>query len=299
MISDVAKDHIKNISQLVSLTLAGAKVKSLTIQERDVEFGIRPQIHLLLRANTGSLKSTILNEVYRLLRSNGFQNVVKLDEITRPGLVGTIDGRSMQYVDGAAWIYRNGVILFDEFKFKRKSEDWIAFLKLLEDQEYGRKIGTISSDRREADGDLYLIVSKGEIRMKTRFSAIIATMKRFETTASDYFKAFVNRCIPYEYNFTIQEIKDILMGGNLLKLKEFKVKDNIYVDRRRYSRILNFVEENITKDIVGQEIFARVVNDIVRVYAIIGRFDKDLFKKIIEWKADAYGRIGIIIRGGG
>jgi len=298
MISDVAKDHIKNISLLVSLVLASAKIKSITIQEKEKEYNIRPQIHLLLRANTGSLKSTILNEVYRLLRNNGFQNVVKLDEITRPGLVGTID-RNMQYVMGAAWMYRNGIILFDEFRFKRKAEDWIAFLKLLEDQEYGRKIGSLSINKEEHDGDLYLKVESGEIRVKTRFAAIVATMKRFETASSDYFKAFINRCIPYEYNFTIQEIKEILRGGNLLKLKEFSVEENIYIDRNKYYKILDFTEENIPKDIVGQENFARAVNDIVRVYAIVKKFDKDLFKKIINWKTDAYSRIGIAIRGGG
>jgi hypothetical protein len=298
MISDVARDHIKNISLLVSLVLASAKIKSITIQEKEKEYNIRPQIHLLLRANTGSLKSTVLNEVYKLLRNNGFQNVVKLDEITRPGLVGTID-RMMQYVYGAAWMYRNGIILFDEFRFKRKAEDWIAFLKLLEDQEYGRKIGSLSMDKEEYDGDLYLIIKSGEIRLKTRFAAIVATMKRFETASSDYFKAFINRCIPYEYNFTIQEIKEIIRGGNLLKLKEFNVEESIYIDRNKYYKILDFVEENIPKDIVGQENFARAVNEIVRVYAIVKKFDKDLFKKIINWKTDVYSRIGIAIRGGG
>jgi hypothetical protein len=299
MISNVARDHIKNISLLVSFTLASSKIKSVTIQERDREYSVRPQLHLLLRANTGSLKSTILNEVYKVLRNNGYERVTKLDEITRPGLVGTIDPKLMQYVEGAAWIYRNGIILFDEFRFKRKSEDWIAFLKLLEDQEYGRKIGFMSINRTDYDGDLYLVVQNGEIRLKTRFAAIVATMKRFETASSDYFKAFINRCIPYEYNFTIQEIKEILRGGNLLKLKEFKVDERIYIDRDKYYKILDFVEENISKDVVGQENFARAVNDIVRVYAIVKRFDKDLFKKIIQWKTDAYGRIGIAIRGGG
>jgi hypothetical protein len=59
-----------------------------------------------------------------------------LDEATAPGLVGTIDSRTFQFIPGLAWTGRNRLILMDEFKIRRKTDDWIVFLKLLEDQYY-------------------------------------------------------------------------------------------------------------------------------------------------------------------
>ena len=78
--------------------------------------------------------------------------------------------------------FRNGLLLLDEFRFKRQSDDWIVFLKLLEDQTYARKLGVFSSTINLQDGDLYLRQENGQIEMKTRFATVLATMYRSSAT---------------------------------------------------------------------------------------------------------------------
>lgn len=103
--------------------------------------------------------------------------------------------------------FRNGLLLLDEFRFKRQSDDWIVFLKLLEDQTYARKLGVFSSTINLQDGDLYLRQENGQIEMKTRFATVLATMRDFKRVSSQEFKAFVNRRITYEYNPTLDELE--------------------------------------------------------------------------------------------
>jgi hypothetical protein len=113
------------------------------------------------------LKSTVLAAIGK------HEGTPVLDEITRAGLVGTVDQRVMQVIPGAAWTYRKGILLLDEFRFKRQSDDWIVFLKLLEDQTYARKPGVFSSTINLQDGDLYLKQENGQIEMKTRFALVL------------------------------------------------------------------------------------------------------------------------------
>jgi hypothetical protein len=288
-----AKEHLDNISRLTSLAVASAKIRKLTLyEEKNKPVEIRPQLHILLRAPTGAMKSTIL----RLIREQTGSEIV--DEATRAGLVGTIDQKTMQVVPGSAWTQRRKVLLFDEFRFRRKTDDWTVFLKLLEDQTYSRKLGMFSVPMMLEDGDLYFTQKDGQLNLKTRIVYVIATMKRFESHSGMEFKAFVNRCVPYEYSFNLDEIESILKGGSAFNLATYKPDEEVEIKKETYFRILKFVRHNLptetTEDeAASEENYARTVGDICRIHAIEDNTSWRFAKKIIGWKLHAYKSVGI------
>lgn len=282
------KKHMQNISKLVSISLASSKVKKLEIQQKEGIFQMRPQLHLLLRASTGSMKSTILRAIASSL------NIEIHDSITTPGMVGSIDNQSKMFIPGTAWYSRNNMLLMDEFRFRRKTDDWQVFLKLMEDQTFSKKLGIFTPDNdKERDGDLYTIVKDSRIMMKTRFSLVIATMKRFESQKGDDFKAMINRCLPYEYELSLDEIQHILSGKKFIEMEKIiDVKPELYVKSEDYSKILNMVRKNMPDTNSGKENFARTVGDITRIFAITHKYNEKFFKEIAHWKIDVYDKIG-------
>jgi len=287
-----AKEHLANISHLASLAIGSAKIRKLTLHQRKESKQIRPQIHVILRAPTGSLKSTVLAAIGK------HEGRTVLDEITRPGLVGTVDQRVMQVIPGAAWTCRNGILLLDEFRFKRQSDDWVVFLKLLEDQTYARKLGVFSSTINLQDGDLYLRQENGQIEMKTRFAAVLATMRDFKRVSSQEFKAFVNRCIPYEYNPTLKELESIAKGAELIKIKEYNPDQEVEINRSTYLRIIKFVHDHMSvrDTATARQNYLRIVGDLCRIHAVEDSMSWKFAGQIINWKIDAYNQIGLYYR---
>jgi hypothetical protein len=287
-----AKEHLANISHLASLAIGSAKIRKLTLHQEKGSKQIRPQIHVILRAPTGSLKSTVLAAIAK------HEGRPVLDEITRPGLVGTVDHRTMQVIPGAAWVYRNGLLLLDEFRLKRQSDDWIVFLKLLEDQTYTRKIGVFSSTVNLQDGDLYLRQENGQIEMKTRFAAVVATMRNFKRVSSQEFKAFVNRCITYEYNPTLDELENIAKGADLIKIKEHNPDQEVEINKSTYLRIIRFVHDHVcvSDTATARENYLRIVGDLCRIHAVEHNMSLKFAGQIINWKIDAYDQIGLYYR---
>jgi hypothetical protein len=287
-----AKEHLENISHLLSVAIGSAKIRKLTLHQRKGPKQIRAQMHVILRAPTGAVKSTILSAVAK------HEDRPVLDEITRPGLVGTVDQRVMQLIPGAAWEYRNGLLLFDEFRFRRQSDDWVVFLKLLEDQTYTRKLGVFSSTIKLEDGDLYLRQENGQIEMKTRFAVVLATMRDFRRVSSQEFKAFVNRCIPYEYDFTLDELADIAMGADVINIKEYDLDEEVEINRHTYFEIAEFVRKcmSICDTATVRQNYLRTVGDLCRIHAVEGYLSYKFARQVINWKIETYNQIGLYYR---
>jgi hypothetical protein len=284
------KENLANIQMLLGASMASAKIKQVTLQEARGNFNLRPQIHLILRSATGSMKSTVLNEISKQLQ------VPVITETTIPGLVGTVDNETHQWIPGAAWNARNSMLLLDEFKFDRHADSWLPFLALLEDQRYNRRLGIFSSTTEHRDGDLSLIFRNGEINLKTRFSCVMASMKRFQHVTSDQFRAFVNRCIPYEYQFNEEQLAGFVQGKYRVNIPEYEPEPEAYIPRRKYYGFVKFVTHTIKTYPASQEAktenFLRSVGDICRLYAATGKVDRDFWRKVIWWKLSVYDKIG-------
>jgi hypothetical protein len=286
----ILKHQIADLEQLLGAAIASAKIKRLTLQEAHENFNLRPQIHLILRSPTGSMKSTVLGMISKQL------NVPVITETTIPGLVGTVDSDTHQWIPGAAWTARNSMLLLDEFKFDKHADSYIPLLALMEDQRYNRRLGLFSVPTEHTDGDLSLIYQNGEVNLKTRFSCVVASMKRFERFSSDFFKAFVNRTIPFEYEFSNEALRGFAEGKFQLNIPDYKPQPEVFIPRRKYFGFIRFVERTIKTYPASQEAkaenFLRSIGDVCRLYAATGKEDWDFWRKVIWWKLSVYDKVG-------
>lgn len=290
----LAQHQITDLEKLLGAAIASAKIKHLTLQETHSNFDLRPQIHLILRSPTGSMKSTVLGMISKQLQ------VPVITETTIPGLVGTVDSDTHQWIPGAAWNAKNSMLLMDEFRFDKHAESYIPLLALLEDQRYNRRLGLFSVATEHIDGDLSLIYLNGEVNLKTRFSCVVASMKRFELFRSDFFKAFVNRCIPFEYQFNYEALTGFAQGKYRLNIPDYGPKPEVFIPRRKYFKFIEFVKRTIKTYPASEdskaENFLRSVGEVCRLYAATGREDRNLWRKVIWWKLSTYERIGLAYR---
>lgn len=111
------------------------KVKKIMIEEK---YGIhypRPQQHVLLIANYGLNKSTLLKILYKLLK----EDMIIVDDTTKPALLGTIT-RDSKYVEGVISKASGKVLGIDEWDslnyYAQK-----ALLSPLENQTINRTLG--------------------------------------------------------------------------------------------------------------------------------------------------------------
>ena len=283
--------HLHNLGELLSISAASASIKSLEIEENNGLFPIRPQLHVIIRAGSGELKSSALNMVKEV-----YPESKSIQTMSTAGLVGSIDSREHRFVAGLAWLARDNIMVLDEFTFTRKS-DWIPWLQLLENQEYSKKTGQYVTEEEQRDGDLYFSVKNGYMNMKTRFVAIIATMRRFEHQRGEDFKALLTRCVPYDYKLTLEEIDYLLDGNCIIDVEKYRPEEEIVIPTSEYLAIKEFVRNKLAVTTAStRAIFARAVNDCIRIHAVQGNADEELLKNVISWKLEAIQKVGADFR---
>lgn len=282
------------MSFLTNTALSSAKVHSLTVEEKTKDYRMRPSFHIMLTAPVGQIKSTVLEEIAQKV------NREVITEITRAGLVGAIDQKTMQFIPGAAWECRNSLLLLDEFTFGRKKEGWEVFLQLLENQKWGKRIGLFSADSCEQDGDLYAKIGKGRIDLKTRFACIVATMRRMEYQRGQSFRAFVTRCVPYYFDLDESVLREIAEGATLYTYKPPEPKADIIIPRKTYSKLLSTADKELKKcgnPDIRKELYMRSIGDLCRAYAVWGKNNINTMRDIVRWKVKAQTAIGSQYRG--
>lgn len=279
----------EDLSFLINSCAATAKIKQIVVEEEEENFLLRSSMHLLLLAPIGQIKSTILSQIA------GQTKREVITEITRAGLVGSLDSKTIQIIPGTAWECRNSLMILDEFSFGRKKEGWEVFLQLLESQSWGKRIGMFSADQRIEDEDLYFNVGKGRIDLKTRFSCIVATMKNFEFQRGQNFRAFVSRCVPFTFNLKEEDLDKIAEGKKLYKVYKYSPEPVVYIKNSKYKQIKRTVWKELKKcslEYVRKELFLRSLGDCCRIYAATGKNDSDIFEKVTSWKVSAQMLIG-------
>jgi hypothetical protein len=241
---------------------------------------IRGNIHLFLRADTGNFKSTILKEL------GSYFKVDTLELITSAGLVGTID-KNQNVIPGEAWRIRNKLLLLDEFNVEGENNSVQPLLSLLEDQKYKKAIGRMTNEQKEVDGDLYFEVKKGELRMKSRFSCVICSMRKIEKNRSMNIEALLSRCVVIPYSLENKEIEQVMNGHQLLTIKKcpFKKTFDFTVKAKDYKRIMECVKSYPGLDMQSQ--YARTVGDCCRAFAVLGKHDDQTYYLITKLHQEA------------
>jgi hypothetical protein len=263
-------DTAEAISTMAYLCYSSSYIRSLKIvQEGGIKL-IRGQMHLFLRANTGSFKSTILRELA------GYFKVGTIELITNAGLVGTID-KNMNVIPGEAWRIRNKLLLLDEFNIEGDSSCVAPLLSLLEDQHYKKAIGRMANEQKEADNDLFFEVKKGEMHVRTRFSCVICSMRKIQKNRSVNIEALLSRCVVVPYSLNDNEIEHVMNGHSLLTIKKcpFKKPFDVTIKAKDYKQILKSVKGYPGLDIQKQ--YARTVGDCCRAFAVLGKHDEQVY----------------------
>ena len=283
-----AWNHGEAISFLINFALDSLKLKTLEVEKRPegkkrLTEPLRPQIHILLQSKKGSFKSTILRQIGK------DREMPVFTDVTFPSLVGSIDKETKQILPAGAWLCRNNTLLIDEWadNFERKAVI-NALLQLTEGGEYARSISRFSMPSEENDSDLFFKVKNGQIRVKTKFSLILATMHNLLRSSNDETQALISRAIPYSFQLSQEELDSIVSGNPLLILKpKKKVKENVKIKYADFKRLLEISHG------AKETIFSRTFGDLCRCFAIYGWNDA-YFNFIIELKnhAETQAEIG-------
>ena len=268
------------ISKMAFLSYSSTFVKSLTIEEPEGDYRTRGVIHLFLRAETGSVKTTILSEIARNFK------VEVVPDITNAGLVGTID-KNMNVIPGACWQFRKKILLLDEFSTDGNSSCAQSLLPLLESQSYEKRFGRTALPNNDKDGDLYFKVDSGLMSIKTRFACVIASMKDMHKSRSKIVEALITRCITVRYKLSEDELEAVLDGKKLMRFDKCGIKKpfDARISLDDYKQIRECVKSypNIDKN----KAYLRTVGDCCRAFAILGKHDFNTYFMITKLHQEA------------
>ncbi len=281
------KSALHEISKIGSISAASPKVESLIIRQQKRDQALRPQLHTILRSQTGSFKSTILAEIGELY------GITPYSSVTYPAMIGTIDQTTHELVPGLVWQNRKKILLLDEFKTGERGDSSAVdvLLGVMEQGYYKRKIGIKSPSKRETDETdetLFYRVDGGEIEVRTRLSAIIATMKNWDMARSGKYAALTQRCIPIRYTLDDKTIDAVLDGAPCYKHYQYNPEPHVTISKKDFLRIRKIAEEvrrNPPENTDFRSVYARTVGDLCRIYAVTRKFDSDLFELVCYLKA--------------
>jgi len=275
--------NAKTLSLLFNLAIASARLRKIIIKEPKDTIEISPQLHIMLSSDKGLFKSTILFQIARMFKTNPY------NELSDASLVGTIDSKVMQFVPGASWDARNGVLILDEFIFFDSHNTLKGIvnnlLQLTEREQYvDKRIARFSSTLDLKEGDLWLKVKDGRIQCKTSFSLIIGTMSKlnFRNPKLDALKS---RCIPIVWLPSWELVMAISEGNKIFKYEDLlgdwkKCKTIITIKEKDYLHIRDLVKSRCS-DIT---MFMRCINDCCRAFAILKKHDNELYNLILDLK---------------
>lgn len=267
--------HTKELSLLVNLSINSLRLDKLTLEEKTGPKEIRPQLHAILHAPKSSLKSTILDTI------GDTHGVETITDISFPGLVGSAEKLTGQFIPGVAWDYRRKPLLLDEWAESDERKKLVnALLQLTEGGHFARKLGIRTNEFSKKDGPFHIKVKDGWIIVRTRFSLTLATMHDIRRSTNKDIQALISRCVPYSFTLSEDEIDAALQGYPLYEPKIWEFPKEATIDNRTYSRIIKLAH---SADIA---IRPRAVGDLCRAYAMLG-WDKDAFKFIIDCKNNA------------
>lgn len=262
--------------KLINIAVATSNIKEINTPT----FKLRPSLHTIICGRIGSMKSTILLELCRQMKTTPYFN------LTPANLLGTIDKQTGETLLPATWECRNSILPIDELDFDCHSTSshnaLTALLSVLESPNYQKKMGYRSNNFSKKSKGLYCIVKDGTISVKTRFVFIASTMMELHKKQRMIeLKALKTRCLILPYYPTITDLRNTIDGKLEFKYKKYTVPEIVNIDKETFKAIADLVEEsNISK-----EQYVRTIGDLCRAYAVVG-FDKRIFYNILSLKTD-------------
>lgn len=260
--------------ELINIAIATTNIKEVNTPT----FKLRPSLHVIICGRVGSMKSTILLEICKQMKTSPYFN------LTPANLLGTIDKQTGEALLPATWECRESILPIDELDFDCHSSSshnaLTSLLGVLESPTYQKKVGYRSNNISKKSKGLYCIVKDGTISVKTRFVFVASTMMELHKKQRMVeLKALKTRCLILPYYPTMTDLKNAMEGKLNFKYKKYTVQEIVNIDKNTFDDIVNLV---YTSNICEEQ-FVRTVGDLCRVYAVVG-FDKRIFYNILSLK---------------
>jgi hypothetical protein len=199
------------------------------------------------------------------------------------GIMGTIEKDLKDIVPPLAYMYRT--LLIDEFNVDpiTRSELISAFLPILENEISSRKLGIKTMKKLESQlkDKEDVIVKNGILQFSNlRCNHVFATMKNIKKNQSPFYAALLGRTIPVLMDWTRQDLITLDDNPELHFYKiDLEFDRNLKVEYGDYVKIRDFVDSYTS---LHKSCFLRTVNDCVRCFAILGKYDFDLYDYIVR-----------------
>lgn len=278
-----SKINYEIIGRFAGISGASSSIETLQVELPTKTQLLRPQLHLILRSEPGSFKSTLLREVGKIWGVTPYSNV------TAPAMIGTIDQSNGRLVPGLVWQTRNKPLLLDEFKTNERGDSGAVdvLLGTMEDGHYKRKLGLPSVYFYENEGPLFYRAENGEIEVQTRFSTIIATMRNWDMTRSGKYEALTQRCIPIRYSMDLQAFDAVLDGKPVYRHYDYKPKKAVSISRKDFADIRAIAADVASTGKLDdfKRVYIRSIDDLSRILAVTGDFDAKQFRLVCYLKA--------------
>lgn len=270
-------------SMLVNICVATSQIKGLKIPFMDRL--LRGNLHLLIFGNRGLGKSSVLWEITKAL------DIVPEQSLTKANLYGTVDKQSGLLNPPAIWEHRNSILAIDEYEYNNKSpadrEVLRAFISLLENPHFKKRIGYRCNESEEKDKDLYLKVERTGIEIKTRFSLMMTTMHNPLIMKSQSFRALIDRCLVLPYTINLFDMNYSIKGETRFEYEHLNVRKGIIeISKKDYIYVVDYCRDKLTDDEVG--IYLRMVGDCLRAFAVLKEHNTVVYDYIIAFKRIYY-----------
>jgi len=265
---------LKDISVLINLTIASLQIKSIKTPYRDLK---RTNLHILIYGKVGSTKSSILYKVAEILKGDVMKG------LTKANLLGTVDKNTKEVIAPTIWDCRHNFLFIDEYYLNHRDaigrELLNELLSIMENPFYTKKISYSSQGFDKKDKGLYCKIKDKNITIKTKFGLFLNTMMNINSTQIHEFKALKTRCLCVPMYFDRKILQKIAHGMNLYKYEKLKTKRiNCTVSDKIYSQI----EDMVYNSKVDDESYLRKIEDLCRIYAVLGKIDEDIFNLVLS-----------------
>jgi len=235
----------KSLGNAYNVSINLRKVKEIKIEEKYGNHYPRPQQHILMIANYGLNKSTLLKLIKALIKDD----MVIVDDSSRPALLGTIT-RESKYVEGLISKSAGKILGIDEWDnlsyFAKK-----ALLSPLENQSINRSLGFSVKEPIIIKDDSFknMRIEGGFIDGEIKFTCLAMSYCYEMKTKSQF--ALSSRFKIIRINAKKEEMKKIGKGlFNYDFIDRKQVVDSVFVKKRAWTEYVDFVYDHLEKNVL-------------------------------------------------
>ena len=266
------KIDFKDVGFVISLAHSSRKLNTIIVETEGGERTLnRPYVHAFIRAPKHNFKTAHANA----LLAKFPESTARIDHVTYAGLTGTVTEKG-ELVMPDIVRYRGRTVVMDETVRDRHGEATRAFLQLLENNSYSRKIGRAMKRQSFTFDDgtgAWYKAEDGLVEVYSPFVMIMLSMYSLTYTASTPLgDALLDRMFTIQYE-TTREQRDLMRRGLFkFQIEDFNCSREVRITREQYQELLAW------QDMIDPQLNPRVLDNMIRAFAILQRHDQHVYE---------------------